>query len=124
MAVCFFVKLLYTSKPTPYLNSADQNKDLINFTYYVLHCSTSNYVWYHKFAGREYDSTVIIIYCKKRLAFERTLKIVQHRGNFPNISCVLPNPISDCFLINNLSVLCPSPVHMKTVHILHNIFMI
>jgi len=63
--VCFFVKLLFTSKSTPYLNSAVQNKDLINFTYYVLHCSSRNYVWYHKFVGREYDSTVNIIFCKK-----------------------------------------------------------
>jgi len=78
LIMCFFVKLLFTSKATPYLNSADQNEDLINFTYYVLQCSTRNYVWHHKFVGEEYDSTVIIFCKKKSLAFERTLTTFQH----------------------------------------------
>jgi hypothetical protein len=65
MVVCFFVQLLFTNKATPNLNSAEQDRDLINFTYHVLHCSTRNYVWYHKFIGREYDGMVIIILKKK-----------------------------------------------------------
>jgi hypothetical protein len=73
MAMCFFVKLLFTSKATPYLNSADQNKDLINFTYYVLQCSTRNYVWYKKFVGSEYNSTVY--FAKKRVLHLREQNI-------------------------------------------------
>lgn len=119
LAMCFFVKLLFTSKATPYLNSADQNKDLINFTYYVLQCSTRNYVWYQTFVGSEYNSTV---YFAKKVSCIWENKIFQHHGKLPKIFCVLRNPKSDCALINTLSVLSPFPTRMKPAHILHIFF--
>jgi hypothetical protein len=80
LAVCFFVKILFTSKATPYLNSAAQNKDLINFTCYVLHCSTRNYVWYHIFLARTWQYSNYHILKKRGLRLREHLKYFSTMG--------------------------------------------